>query len=99
MVSVKGLSLGKNEDPKKKGAGVAKQISVDGITVPPSVGSTKIEQPKVVNARWFGETAVQPAALTQIPQLELPSVKGIIEMLLQKMLESMQKLLLILQDK
>ena len=79
MVSVKGLSLGKNEDPKKKGAGVAKQISVDGITVPPSVGSTKIEQPKVVNARWFGETAVQPAALTQIPQLELPSVKGIIE--------------------
>jgi len=79
MASVKGLSLGKNEDPKKKGAGVAKQISVDGITVPPSVGSTKIEQPKVVNARWFGETAVQPAALTQIPQLELPSVKGIIE--------------------
>jgi len=78
-VSTKGLSLGKNEDPKKKGAGVAKQISVDGITVPPSVGSTKIEEPKVVNARWFGETAVQPAALTQIPQLELPSVKGIIE--------------------
>ncbi len=79
MVSTKGLSLGKNEDPKKKGSGVAKQISVDGITVPPSVGSTKIEEPKVVNARWFGETAVQPAALTQIPQLELPSVKGLIE--------------------
>ena len=78
-VSTKGLSLGKNEDPKRKGSGAAQQISVDGITVPPSVGSTKIEEPKVVNARWFGETAVQPAALTKIPQLELPSVRGVIE--------------------
>ena len=79
MVSVKGLSLGKNEDPKKRGSGQAKQISLDGLTVSPSTGSTKIEEPKVLNARWYGETAVTPAALTQIPQLELPSVAGVIE--------------------
>ncbi|MAE56370.1 MAG: hypothetical protein CMK23_10310 [Porticoccaceae bacterium] len=78
--STKGLSLGKNEDPKKKGGGnVAKQISLDGVNVPPVVGSTKIEEPKLTNARWFGETAVTPAALTKIPQLELPSMRGIIE--------------------
>ena len=79
MVSVKGLSLGKNEDPKKRGSGQAKQISLDGLTVSPSTGSTKIEEPKILNARWYGETAVTPAALTQIPQLELPSVAGVIE--------------------
>ena len=78
--STKGLSLGKNEDPKKKGGGgVAKQISLDGVNVPPVVGSTKIEEPKLTNARWFGETAVTPAALTKIPQLELPSMRGVIE--------------------
>ncbi len=78
--STKGLSLGKNEDPKKKGGGnVAKQVSLDGITVPPVAGSTKIEEPKLTNARWFGETAVNPAALTKIPQLELPSMAGVIE--------------------
>ena len=78
--STKGLSLGKNEDPKKKGNGnVAKQISLDGITVPPVAGKTKIEEPKLVNARWFGETAVNPATLTKIPQLELPSMAGVIE--------------------
>tara|TARA_B100001248_G_scaffold151196_1_gene113598 strand:- start:1699 stop:4140 length:2442 start_codon:yes stop_codon:yes gene_type:complete len=78
--STKGLSLGKNEDPKKKGGGgVAKQVSLDGITVPPVAGKSKIEEPKLVNARWFGETAVTPAALTKIPQLELPSVRGVIE--------------------
>ena len=79
MVSVKGLSLGKNEDPKKRGSGQAKQISLDGLTVSPSTGSTKIEEPKILNARWYGETAVTPAALTKIPQLELPSVAGVIE--------------------
>ena len=79
MVSIKGLSLGKNEDPKKRGSGQAKQISLDGLTVSPSTGSTKIEEPKILNARWYGETAVTPAALTQIPQLELPSVAGVIE--------------------
>ena len=79
MVSVKGLSLGKNEDPKKRGSGQAKQVSLDGLTVSPSTGSTKIEEPKLLNARWYGETAVTPAALTQIPQLELPSVAGVIE--------------------
>jgi len=75
--STKGLSLGKNEDPKKRGQ--AKQVSLDGINVSPSTGSTKIEEPKVLNARWYGESAVTPAALTQIPQLELPSMAGIIE--------------------
>ena len=78
MVSVKGLSLGKNEDPKKRGS-KAKQISLDGLTVTPSTGSTKIEEPKILNARWYGETAVTPAALTKIPQLELPSVAGVIQ--------------------
>ena len=75
--STKGLSLGKNEESKKRGS--AKQVSLDGINVSPSTGSTKIEEPKVLNARWYGESAVTPAALTQIPQLELPSMAGVIE--------------------
>ncbi len=77
MVSTKGLSLGKNEESKKRGS--AKQVSLDGLTVSPSTGNTKIEEPKILNARWYGESAVTPAALTQIPQLELPSVAGVIE--------------------
>ena len=75
--STKGLSLGKNEESKKRGS--AKQVSLDGINVSPSTGSTKIEEPKVLNARWYGESAITPAALTQIPQLELPSMAGVIE--------------------
>ena len=77
MVSTKGLSLGKNEESKKRGQ--AKQVSLDGLTVSPSTGNTKIEEPKILNARWYGESAVTPAALTQIPQLELPSMAGVIE--------------------
>ena len=77
MVSTKGLSLGKNEESKKRGS--AKQVSLDGLTVSPSTGNTKIEEPKILNARWYGESAVTPAALTQIPQLELPSMAGVIE--------------------
>ena len=76
--STKGLSLGKNEDPKSR-RGEAKQVSLDGINVAPVTGSTQITEPKVQNARWFGESAVQPASLTKIPQLELPSMAGVIE--------------------
>ena len=77
MVSTKGLSLGKNVESKKRVQ--AKQVSLDGLTVSPYTGNTKIEEPKILNARWYGESAVTPAALTQIPQLELPSVAGVIE--------------------
>tara|TARA_B100000459_G_scaffold49739_1_gene26395 strand:+ start:10061 stop:12526 length:2466 start_codon:yes stop_codon:yes gene_type:complete len=78
MVSVKNLSLGKNEDPKKRGSR-AKQVSLDGTTVVPAVGRTRIEQPKVENVRWFGTTGVNTAAVSQIPTLEMPSVRGVIE--------------------
>ena len=75
--SIKNLSLGKNEDPKKRGS--AKQVSLDGTTVPPSLGRLKIEEPKIENVRWYGETAVTPAAISKVPTLEMPSVRGVIE--------------------
>ena len=49
------------------------------VKLEPQKELEKIEEPKILNARWYGETAVTPAALTQIPQLELPSVAGVIE--------------------
>ena len=79
MASVKNLSLGKNEDPKRRGSGGAKQVSLDGTTVPPSLGRLKIEEPKIENVRWYGETAVTPAAISKLPTLEMPSVAGVIE--------------------
>ena len=76
---VKGLSLGKNEDPKKRGSGGAKQVSLDGTTVAPSLGRLKIEEPEIENVRWYGETAVTPATISKLPTLEVPSVAGVIE--------------------